>query len=147
MGEVSAGLPTTVFGDTDRLPLAPARALIAAAMTATATPWLGLELGAAAQAHTHGLVGTAAFASSTLGEALQTVARFAPLRTQALQFHWQATPSGGELVINARARTRRGARLRLRRDAGDHRARPAVAIGYVDGGGWLSVARAEASLG
>ncbi len=102
IGEVSAGLPTTVFGDTDRLPLAPARALIAAAMTATATPWLGLELGAAAQAHTHGLVGTAAFASSTLGEALQTVARFAPLRTQALQFHWQATPSGGELVINAR---------------------------------------------
>lgn len=81
------------------LPLAPAREWMAAALTATATPWLGLELGAAAQTHTHGLVGSAAFASGTLEEALQTIARFAPLRTRALRFDWRPTRAGGELSI------------------------------------------------
>ena len=81
------------------LPLALAREWMSAALTATATPWLGLELGAAAQTHTHGLVGSAAFASGTLEEALKTIARFAPLRTRALRFEWRSTRTGGELSI------------------------------------------------
>lgn len=81
------------------VPLTETRALIAAAIAATATPWLGLEFGAAAQAHTHGLVGTAAFASGDVAEALATIARYAPLRTRALQFDWRARD--GELAITA----------------------------------------------
>lgn len=88
--------------DEDLVPLGPARELLAGAMAATATPWLGLELGAAAQAHTHGLVGTAALASGTLREALQTIARFAPLRTRALAFTWREHAAGGSLQISAR---------------------------------------------
>lgn len=88
-------------GDEEMVPLGVAREIIAGAIAATATPWLGLELGAAAQVHTHGLVGAAASASGHLGEALQTIARFAALRTRALQFNWQRTRDGGELVIAA----------------------------------------------
>lgn len=83
------------------VPLGPARSLIAAALVATATPWLGLELGAAAQTHTHGLVGSAAYASDTLETALKTLARFAALRTRAVAFEWRPTRAGGELVIAA----------------------------------------------
>ena len=89
-----------IAGDEDEMvPLAPARELMTAAMAATATPWLGLELGAAAQTHTHGLVGSAAFASETLEAALKTIARYAPLRTRALDFEWRTRRDGGELVI------------------------------------------------
>lgn len=88
-------------GDETLVPLGPVRELMAGAIAATATPWLGLEFGAAAQAHTHGSVGAAAFASGDLRQALQTVARFAPLRTRALQFEWRDRPDGGELVIAA----------------------------------------------
>lgn len=91
--------PAGAADDDAMVPLAPARELMTAAMAATATPWLGLELGAAAQTHTHGLVGSAAFASETLDAALKTIARYASLRTRALDFGWRTTRGGGELVI------------------------------------------------
>ncbi len=93
---------TDVDGDDAMLPLGATRELLRSAMAATATPWLGLELGAAAQAHTHGLVGIATFASGRLGEALATIARYAALRTRALAFDWRETGTGGELAISAR---------------------------------------------
>ena len=83
------------------VPLRPARELIGAALAATATPWLGLEFGAAAQTHTHGLVGSAAYASDTLAAALKTLVRFAPLRTRALAFEWRSNRDGGALSITA----------------------------------------------
>lgn len=87
--------------DEAMVPLAPARALIAAALAATATPWLGLEFGAAAQTHTHGLVGSAAYASDTPETALKTLARFASLRTRAVAVEWRPRRGGGELVVAA----------------------------------------------
>jgi AraC-like DNA-binding protein len=64
---------------------APVQALIAAARDRSDLPWLGLAFGAAAQLHTHGMVGNAVIASSTLDAALRTVARYAGLRTRAVR--------------------------------------------------------------
>ncbi len=68
------------------LPYAPIERLILGAIEASGCPWLGLEFGAAAQIHTHGLVGNATIASATLDAALRTLARFASLRTGLLRF-------------------------------------------------------------
>jgi AraC-like DNA-binding protein len=64
---------------------APVQALIAAARDRSGCPWLGLAFGAAAQLHTHGVVGNAVIASTTLDAALRTVARYAGLRTRAVR--------------------------------------------------------------
>ncbi|MCP5474714.1 MAG: helix-turn-helix domain-containing protein [Rhodanobacteraceae bacterium] len=68
------------------LPYAPIERLILGAIEASACPWLGLEFGAAAQIHTHGLVGNATIASGTLDAALRTLSRFASLRTGLVRF-------------------------------------------------------------
>jgi len=68
------------------LPYAPIERLILMAMEASGCPWLGLEFGAAAQIHTHGVVGNATVASGSLDAALHTLARFARLRTGIVRF-------------------------------------------------------------
>ncbi len=71
------------------VPWAPVQALIAAARDRSGCPWLGLAFGAAAQLHTHGMVGNAVIASSTLDVALRTVVRYASLRTRAVRLMLQ----------------------------------------------------------
>lgn len=75
------------------------RERLLSARSATATPWLGLELGDAIQSHAHGMVGTAAMASRTLGDALATLARFASLRVPALQVRYEPGPEYSTLTV------------------------------------------------
>ena len=84
--------------------------LIAAALEASGRPWLGIEVGAAVQASSHGPLGNAAVASSHLGQALETVARFGGVRYGAVQYQLFREPGGvvmalTELVDLGAART------------------------------------------
>ena len=74
-----------IDSDDGLIAYAPAHALILAALERSSSPWLGLAFGAAAQTHAHGIVGNAALSSPTLDAALQTVTRYAALRTRALR--------------------------------------------------------------
>jgi AraC-like DNA-binding protein len=88
-----AGLnPGMISGDTALLPFGSVHALIVAALDSSARPWLGLEFGAAAQIHTHGIVGNATVASGTLEAALRTITRFAALRTRLVLFEIDRGP-------------------------------------------------------
>ncbi|HWS26560.1 MAG TPA: AraC family transcriptional regulator ligand-binding domain-containing protein [Xanthomonadales bacterium] len=75
----------TCDSDDGLIAYAPAHALIVAALERSASPWLGLAFGAAAQTHAHGIVGNAALSSPTLDAALQTITRYAVLRTRAVR--------------------------------------------------------------
>lgn len=81
----AAGISDAELRGSELLMLAPVRTLIASAIRLTGSPWLGLDLGALAPLHTHGAVGFATQAASTLGEAVQTLVRFIPLRTRAVR--------------------------------------------------------------
>lgn len=84
------GLPLRVVGNDEQLlPYAPIHHAICEAISLTGRPWLGLEFGAIAQPFNHGQVGFATSASETLLGALQTLTRFAELRTRSVQFALQ----------------------------------------------------------
>lgn len=68
------------------VPFAQAHALIGAALERSASPWLGLAFGAAAQTHVHGSVGHAALTAATLDAAVRVIIRYAGLRTRAMRF-------------------------------------------------------------
>lgn len=86
------GLPLRVASDNEQLlPYTPLHNAICEAITLTGRPWLGLEFGALAQPFSHGQVGFATAASDTLRGALQTLARFAELRTRTVRFSLQHT--------------------------------------------------------
>lgn len=87
----AVGLSASDRASDTLLAYAPAQRLIAAASAATASPWLGLEFGSRMHAGSHGSVGFAALAAGSVGEALRTWVRFAPLRVRALHFQWQET--------------------------------------------------------
>lgn len=74
-----------IDNDSGLIPYGPAHALIIAALERSASPWLGLAFGAAAQTHAHGSVGNAALSSPTLDAALQSIARYLGLRTRAVR--------------------------------------------------------------
>lgn len=74
-------------------------AVVQRAVAATGSPWLGLELGASAQAFSHGAVGYAAVASGSVREALQAVCRFAAIRTHAVHFELTSDRHGSHLYI------------------------------------------------
>ena len=59
--------------------------LAVAALRTSGRPWLGLELGAAAQVLSHGPLGLAAAASGSLRQALALIARFLALRAPLLR--------------------------------------------------------------
>lgn len=86
----AAGLSPAQIDADALLPLRSVIALITEAARASASPWLGLDLGAAAPLHTHGSVGFATLAAGNLGEAMQTLARFSALRTRALRLEIQS---------------------------------------------------------
>lgn len=80
-------LPWRNASDDDQLlPFTAVHDAIIDAIALTGRPWLGLEFGALAQPFSHGQVGFATAASDTLGDALNTLARFAELRTRAVRF-------------------------------------------------------------
>lgn len=74
--------------------------LIAAALKASARPWLGLDVGAAVQASAHGPLGTAAVASRNLAQAVDTVARFGGVRYASVQFRVVNQPQGAVLLMH-----------------------------------------------
>lgn len=88
-----------IGGDAGLVAWAPVHVLIAAALERSECPWLGLVFGAAAQLHTHGSVGNAAVASSTLGAALTTIARYARLRTLAVHLVFERGGAESSLRI------------------------------------------------
>ena len=73
--------------------------LIAAALQATGKPWLGIDVGSAVQASAHGPLGNAAVASSTLGQALETIARFGGVRYGAVRYQLFREPDGVVLAL------------------------------------------------
>lgn len=75
------------------IPYAQVQALIAMVIERSGCQWLGLEFGAAAQIHTHGVVGHATVASGTLETALRTLARYAGLRLRAVRLQLECGPS------------------------------------------------------
>lgn len=72
--------------------------LINAALAATGRPWLGLELGAAAQVMSHGPLGLAAAASGTVRQALALAVRYVGLRSPWLSL--ELTDTGTELLLD-----------------------------------------------
>lgn len=73
------------------LAFTPTLRLIETAIEATGSPWLGLEFGNRMHVGSHGSVGFAALTAGSIGEALRTWVRFAPLRVRALRFLWYET--------------------------------------------------------
>lgn len=88
-----AGIHAAQLQGDGLLPFAPVHALIVTVLRLSDRPWLGLELGARIHAGSHGPVGLAALASGSVAEALQSVQRFAPLRSRLLdiQLHDDGT--------------------------------------------------------
>ncbi len=76
--------------------------LIQASLVATQRPWIGLEVGSAADPSTHGQVGSAVLASSDLRQALETFVRFACLRSDYFEWRFSAEPGGAALNIRER---------------------------------------------
>ncbi|HJW12586.1 MAG TPA: AraC family transcriptional regulator [Albitalea sp.] len=84
--------------DNRRLTLASVARIGEAALHATGRPWLGLEVGAAAQISSHGALGYAEAASRDLRQCLQTLARFASLRNATMSWDYSAEAGGAVLV-------------------------------------------------
>ncbi|HTJ43672.1 MAG TPA: AraC family transcriptional regulator [Kofleriaceae bacterium] len=86
-----------------RLPLATVIGLVERARTLTGEPALGFHLGLQMRISWHGFVGFAAMASSTVRDALEIAARFAPTRTNALALRLEVIEKTAALVIEERA--------------------------------------------
>src|SRR3546814_18961135 len=82
-----ARLDSALLAASDALiAFAPIHQLVQRAIAITGSPWLGLELGASAHAFSHGADGYAAVARGSVREALDTVCRFAVIRSPAVHF-------------------------------------------------------------
>jgi AraC-like DNA-binding protein len=81
------------------VPFESMRSLVLAAKRLTGRPSLGLEWGVSVEAAAHGLTGTAISASRDLSEALQSVARYRPLRGRALEFDLVRRGEGATLIM------------------------------------------------
>lgn len=88
-----AGLdPAALMHDDRRLDVETVMRAVAQAVAATGRPWLGLDLGAQAPVSAHGSLGYAAVTAPDAEGALRTLARFGPLRNDAI--HWRLEPGG-----------------------------------------------------
>ena len=99
MRELGLGSPEEMAVRTEFFAFRVVNRLLSAALRASGRPWLGLELGLAAQAAMHGPVGYAIVSSRDLMDALRTVERFGHLRNVALRFRLRTTPSGVALEV------------------------------------------------
>ena len=86
-----------------RLPLPTVIALVERARALTREPALGFHLGLQMRISWHGFLGFAAMASSTVRDALEIAARFAPIRTNALALRLDQLGDTAALVIEERA--------------------------------------------
>ncbi len=85
-----AGLSPAALGNDDTAVAAgELQALVSTAVQRSGSPWLGLELGAAAQPFSHGAVGFAAITSGSLRQALEVAVRYIALRAPALRLELQ----------------------------------------------------------
>ncbi|MCU0754909.1 MAG: AraC family transcriptional regulator [Xanthomonadales bacterium] len=94
-----AGIPIDAPGGEALIDVAQLETLVAAAVRVSGKPWLGLELGAAAQVLSHGPLGLAAAASGTVRDALTLIARYLVLRAPWLSLTLRASASRLELVL------------------------------------------------
>lgn len=87
----------TLMADDRRLSRDTVTQLIGAALSATGTPWLGLDLGGLAPVSAHGDLGYAAVTAPNLGRSLATLARYGAIRNDAMAWSLQPTGSGAVL--------------------------------------------------
>jgi AraC-like DNA-binding protein len=85
-----------------RLSMPTLEQLVARARLLTAEPGLGFHLGLQMRISSHGYLGFAAMTASTVREALDLAARFAPTRTTALALRWQVDGDVASLAIDER---------------------------------------------
>ncbi len=76
--------------------------LILEVVRLTGRPWLGMELGAMTQVSAHGPLGYAVASSRDIMQALETVSRFAGLRTRAMEFRLSPHDGNTDIVIRER---------------------------------------------
>lgn len=95
----AAGIQPEALSSEALIDAARLEALVTAAVSASGKPWLGLELGAAAQVLSHGPLGLAAAASGTLQDALTLIARFLSLRAPWLALSLGEEGPGLTLVL------------------------------------------------
>lgn len=93
----------TLMADDRRLSRDTVTQLVSAALAATGTPWLGLDLGGLAPVSAHGELGYAAVTAPNLGQSLATLARYGPVRNDAMAWSLQPTASGAVLCAIERA--------------------------------------------
>ncbi|HMJ56901.1 MAG TPA: AraC family transcriptional regulator [Polyangiaceae bacterium] len=86
-----------------RLPLSTLERLIERARTLTGEPGLGFHLGLSMRISAHGHLGFAAMTATTLGDALDIAARFAPTRTTAVALRLEVDDDRAMVVIEERA--------------------------------------------
>ena len=92
----------TLSDPAKRLPLGTISLLIERARLLTGEPGVGFHLGLQMRVSAHGYLGFAAMSSSTVGEALELAARFAPTRTEALALRLHRAGELASLVIEER---------------------------------------------
>lgn len=83
------------------------------ALRVSGRPWLGLELGAAAQVLSHGPLGLAAAASGSLRQALDLIARFLALRAPLLRLRVTEGQGGVALELRVQGLSGEAARFVL----------------------------------
>lgn len=100
--QAMAGLPKDDGQAAQQVPASQLRHLVRAALDLSGRPWLGLELGAAAQPFSHGALGMAAAASGSARQALELLVRFVPLQANALRL--ALSEDRGVLVLGVEER-------------------------------------------
>jgi AraC-like DNA-binding protein len=89
--------------DESLVPVEALRELVPRAVLQSGSPWLGLELGAAVQAFSHGPLGLAVVASGNVRQALEVACRFVALRAPVLRLVLREGSGGFHLRIEASA--------------------------------------------
>lgn len=87
----------------ERVPLGVVSRVAERAIALTKEPGLGVYLGLSMKVSSHGWVGFAAMASSTVRDALDLAVRFAPTRSDALVLHVRERGDEASIVIEERA--------------------------------------------
>ncbi len=89
--------------DESLVPVERLRELVPRALQQSGSPWLGLELGAAVQAFSHGPLGLAVVASGNVRQALEVACRFIALRAPVLRLVLREGSGGVRLRIETSA--------------------------------------------
>ena len=77
----------------------PMRTLVLNAQQLTGCPWLGLEWGVSVEAATQGLTGAAIVVSRDVSQALETAARYHPLRSRSVEYQLAVREDRSTLIM------------------------------------------------